>query len=585
MVEIKTAEQIERDRLDESMESMARLAGIYRANLPLFVSEYLGITLYLFQEILLFFMDKSDFFMFIASRGIGKTFLTALYCCCRCILYPGTQIVVACKTRKQGNEVLNKITDIIMPMSANLRSEINMRGTIINISEAHMLFNNGSMIKVATASDTSRGLRGNVLVVDEFRLVDKSVVDSILRKFLTSRRSPGYLNKPEYKHLREENKEIYLTSAWFKSHWSFAKFKTYCANLLNDAKNYFVCGLPYQLAVEEEMFSERQMQEQMTEDDFSELSWSMEMECLFFGDGEGSFFKYEDVNNARILKTAIYPKEMNDALPQAKLKIPDLMPKERRIISVDVALLASKKQSNDAASIWINSALLTSNNRYIGNFIYGETHEGMRTQDLALKVRKLYEMYDCTDIAIDVKGVGVGVYDCFMREMRDPETGVIYPPLNCCNNAEYAARCTDSQAPKVIWAINGSTQFNSDMYIAVREALKSNRINLLVSEYEYDDSIIDTIKGIEKLSLEQRIYYKMPYIETTLFELELINLEYEAKGNVVRVYEKSDARKDRVSSIGYNYWVQSQYEKKLKVNSFDASSAMSLMKYKAPRIM
>lgn len=578
-----TAEQLERQKLDDTMEATARLAGIYRSNLPLFVEEYLGITLYLFQEILLFFMNTSNFFMFIASRGIGKTFLTALYCCCRCILYPGTQIVVACKTRGQGNEVLNKIKDILMPMSANLRSEINLKDTTINTSNAWMSFYNGSKIKVATASDNSRGLRSNIIVVDEFRLVSKNVVDSVLRKFLTTPRSPEYLKKPEYKHLREENKEMYLSSAWFKSHWSFEKFKTYAANLLDESKDYFVCGLPYQLAVEEGMFSERQMQEQMSEDDFSELSWSMEMECLFYGDGEGSFFTYESVNDARQLRTAIYPRDLNEALPQAKLRIPDLAPKERRILSVDVALMASTKQSNDAASIWINSALPTTSNRYVGNFIYAETHEGLLTSELALKVRRLYEMYHCSDIALDVKGVGIGVFDCLVREIYDPDYGVTYPPLNCCNNADYAARCTDVTAPKVIWAINGSPQFNSDMYIALREAIKSNRINFLVSEYEYDDTIVDTIKGINKLSMEERIMYKMPYIETTLFTMELINLEYEAKGNLVRVYEKSGARKDRVSSIGYNYWVQSQYEKKLKINSF-GGDPLTMLRVKQPVI-
>ena len=45
---------------------------------------------------------------------------------------------------------------------------------------------------------------------------------------------------------------------------------------------------------------------------------------------------------------------------------------------------------------------------------------------------------------------------------------------------------------------------------------------------------------------------------------ELINLEYETKGANIRVYEKSGMRKDRVSSVGYNYWVQCQLEQKLR---------------------
>ena len=56
----------------------------------------------------------------------------------------------------------------------------------------------------------------------------------------------------------------------------------------------------------------------------------------------------------------------------------------------------------------------------------------------------------------------------------------------------------------------------------------------------------------------------MPYIHTTLLVNELINLEYETKGVNIKVYEKTGMRKDRVSSVGYNYWVQCQLETKLK---------------------
>ena len=32
---------------------------------------------------------------------------------------------------------------------------------------------------------------------------------------MTAPRSPKYLNKKEYEHLQEENKELYLSSAWY----------------------------------------------------------------------------------------------------------------------------------------------------------------------------------------------------------------------------------------------------------------------------------------------------------------------------------------------------------------------------------
>ena len=111
-----------------------------------------------------------------------------------------------------------------MPNSANLRAEI--KKVQICQADAYIEFHNTSRIKVVTATDTGRGNRANILICDEFRMVPIVIINTVLRKFLTAPRSPKYLDKPQYKHLAERNKEIYLSSAWFKSHRSFEKAKS-----------------------------------------------------------------------------------------------------------------------------------------------------------------------------------------------------------------------------------------------------------------------------------------------------------------------------------------------------------------------
>jgi hypothetical protein len=440
-------------------------------------------------------------------------------------------------------------------------------------NKAYIEFRNGSWIKVITASDSGRSARANVLITDEFRMVDKNIINTVLRKFLTAPRNPKYLNKKEYKHLAERNKEIYMSSCWFKSHWSFEKAKAYCANLVNDAKKYFICGLPYQISIKEGLLSKEQVEDEMSEADFSEMAWDMEMGCLWYGDTDGAFFSYEDVSKQRTLKTAVYPPS---SLSDKKFKIPDLAIGEKRILSVDVALLASKKQNNDAASIFINSSLPTKSNKYIGNLIYAENHEGLHTSELALIVRRLFEQFKCTEIALDVKGIGLGIYDALCRDIPDPINGAIYPPLSCCNDQVYADRCIDKKAPKVIWAIQATAQFNNDMYLMLRDGFKQGYLNILVNEFEADE-ILKDIRGYNSMSSSDKTKLQLPYIQTTLLVNELINLEYETKGVNIKVFEKSGMRKDRVSSIGYNYWVQCQLERKLqkpKNTNFDISDVM-----------
>ena len=413
-------------------------------------------------------------------------------------------------------------------------------------------------------------------------MVDLNVINTVLRKFLTAPRTPKYLSKKEFKHLVERNKEIYMSSCWFKSHWSFEKAKAYCANLVNDTKKYFICGLPYQISIKENLLSSEQVADEMSEADFSEMAWDMEMGCLWYGDKDGSLFSYEDTSKNRLLKKCVYPTSIASLLSEKYAKIPDLKPQEQRIISTDVALLASKKQNNDAASIFINSAIPTQNQKYIGNMIYTENHEGLNTDELALIIRRYFEMYKCTYIALDVKGIGLGVYDCLIKDMYDHTTGQTYGALSCCNDKVYADRCKVPNAPKVIWAIQATAQFNNDMYLSLREGFKQHKINLLIHEFEAEETL-KSIRGYNSLNMSDKTLLQLPHIHTTLLINELINLEYEARGVNIKVYEKSGMRKDRVSSIGYNYWVQCQLENKLKKPK-EKSTTPSSLPFRAPQL-
>ena len=88
---------------------IANLAAFYRANPHRYVKDFLHINLKLFQKILIYLMNVSDYFMFIAARGLGKTFLTAVYCVVRCVLYPGTKICIAAGNRSQSINILEYI--------------------------------------------------------------------------------------------------------------------------------------------------------------------------------------------------------------------------------------------------------------------------------------------------------------------------------------------------------------------------------------------------------------------------------------------------------------------------------------------
>ncbi len=94
----------------------------------------------------------------------GKSFLLAIYCVIKCILYPGTVIAVASKTRKQGAEILEKIQTILIPTSPYLKAEI--ENFVFNVTEGEIFFRNTSNIKLVTANENARHNRANIVLIE-----------------------------------------------------------------------------------------------------------------------------------------------------------------------------------------------------------------------------------------------------------------------------------------------------------------------------------------------------------------------------------------------------------------------------------
>lgn len=577
MPQLKTQTEIEKDKQQKIMETVAWRAGYYRNNPHRYVIDVLGLSLKWFQQILLWCMMHYNFVMYLAARGQGKTYLTALFCCVRCILFPGTKIVVSSGTLKQANEVLLKIQDDFMKQSSILRSEIEKCN--IGQNDASIYFKNGSWIKTRTSSENSRSARANCIVVDEFRMVDETVINTVLRKFLTSPRQPKYLQKLEYAHMQERNKEIYMSSAYFKSSWAYRKAQSYTLNFFDDTKKYFICGLPYQVSVREGLLSRSQLEDEMSEADYNELVQQMEMECLWFGDTDGSLFKFDELTARRRLRKAFPPLSFcND-----KITIPKLITTGKRILSIDVALMQStKKKKNDASAIFINDLIQVNDTAYQSNFVYGETFEGLKTDELGMIVMKYFYEYQCTDLVLDTNGIGLGVYDFITKDQICQENGKRYQAMTCINDKDMAERCKVRDANKVVWSVKANANFNNEICVLLRNGIQNGKINFLIPEQDADSSLKETYKGYFKMSPTEQAKLKMSYIQTTFAVYELVKLDHEVKNGNIKVKEVEGMRKDRYSSIAYSYWCACQLELKLKPKTQNTQSLINRLPIRQP---
>lgn len=157
----KTDKQIKQEKTTLIMQTVDKWTSFFRANPHRFAGT-LGVRLKLFQKILLCVWFTSTNGIYIASRGQGKSWLSAMYCVIRCILYPKTQIVCSSGTKGQANIVLLKIQDDFMKNYPLIDAEILKCN--IGQNDSAIYFRNGSWIKTAVASDNARGMRANVLI-------------------------------------------------------------------------------------------------------------------------------------------------------------------------------------------------------------------------------------------------------------------------------------------------------------------------------------------------------------------------------------------------------------------------------------
>lgn len=544
------------NKSERLMDGIGVWASFYRANPHRFAKEYLGINLKIFQMVLIYMMSVSHYFMYLASRGQGKTWLTAIYCCVRAILFPETKIVIASGTKGQAREVIEKIGDL-RKNCPNLAREISDLSTSSN--DPRCEFHNGSWIKIVASNDGARSKRANLLIADEFRMIDLEIINKVLRKFLTAPRQPKYLQKPEYAHLQERNKEIYLSSCWYKIHWSWAKLQAFF-KAMTESKQYFVCGLPYQLAIKESLLMKEQVEDEMSESDFDEVGFSMEMECLFFGESEKAFFKYEDLEKNRKLPKPIYPKDMYGIIKDTNFKYEPKKDGEVRLLTCDIAGMAGKE--NDASAYGM-IRLIPTTKGYERHLSYMESMVGGNTVHQATRIRQLMNDLDCDYLVLDTQSLGLGIYDQLVLPLYDRERQVEYEPWTCINDERMAERCTYQNAPKKIYSIKGNSQFNSECAILLRDAFRRGSMKLLVSETEGKE-YLRKLKGFEAIPTEQKAIFESVYIQISLLINEMINLEGERlDSGLIRIKEPKSKRKDRYSSITYGNFIANELERSL----------------------
>jgi hypothetical protein len=545
----------------------------WRRNMHRFAIDYLKLSLFTYQQLSLYEMGCSNFICIIASRNNAKSFIIALYACCRAILYPGTKIVIGSATRGQSKLIVTeKIQNELMEWSPQLRREI--KEVKANGQEVIVKFRNTSTITVFTANDNARGLRSHCAVREEFRQIDKKIDDKVISPFQTVRNRP-YTRIKYYENikiLQEEPVDIYISSSWQDlSHWMWEIVDmAYNGMLKNDGSVLLAFDesitLKHNLKTMKYMIREKKKQDPTT--------WKVEFLNLKVKDSMSSYFTYSMLMSRQTLKHVFYPRNILDYKSGRKNKYS--IPKqdnETRVVSCDISFVAGEKNDNSVYScirgIPESTTYETDNNTievkhgFRRQYPYIESNQIGDTTKQAVRIRQLYEDFNADYIVVDARNGGLQVIYSLQKVLYDEERKIEYPPLKCMNNDDYAKLCPDPNAKACIYAINATQNLNSDIASSFRKNLLENKIDFLVNYNIGKEEILENNKDYrESIDVDAQVEFERPFLETQAMIGECAELQYERmqQTGMIKIYEQGSNRKDRYSSASYGSHFLDQLE-------------------------
>lgn len=307
----------------ELSEAQARitLAKFFRYNLGLACQILLGIKLEKFQEITLYGMFNRNFIMLVWSRGASKSFLTAVYCILKCIFEPQTKILIASSTFRTSRRIFNEVEKILNSPNAILASQC-FKGTLKR-SDEWILFTaegGGTVTAIPLGGERVRGIRAQVLCLDELLTIPEETIKTILMPFLnvpidvaqrieirdreTELIKEGALKEEERIKFPNTAQMIGLSSASYTFEYLYQTYKFWCdiidnPSILDDQKvlqddsskvlkdsSYFVSQLSYE-AIPEHMVDQAAVQAAKSQDGTN--SFMREYGAQFIDGGDGYF--------------------------------------------------------------------------------------------------------------------------------------------------------------------------------------------------------------------------------------------------------------------------------------------------------
>ena len=528
----------------------------YRYYIDEFACDILGLRLFPFQRLILRAMARYQNSMLIACRGLGKSYIVAVFYICVAILYPNIKLGIASGNSQQArNVIIQKIKGELSKNEAIAR-EIKFP---IRTSDGDCVveFKNGSEIRAITLAqdrggDSARSWRFSYILIDEARLVKDEIIEEILIPMTKTKRQNAIRWNQS-----EKGKVIFISSAYLKTSSLYKRFKFHYEEMLKGNKDYMAICFPYQVGVQAGLFDQEDIEKELEKPQMTKDKFAYEFEGRFVGSSGESYYPYELTNPCRVLERCEFqqPKKSNSIY----------------VITHDVAV--STEKNSDNACTHVIKLKLKPNGTYTKQVVFTKTVNGLSLNKQRDFLRELIHIKfpNTVKLLIDAQGAGAGLPSMFYEswEYTDPKTGVVteYPPI--ISDDEKDIEMLDNAIP-LIRGVHGMNNFVNLYYPYMKGCFEDGSLELLMQSAE-----VDNLYKSNMMSFDE--YYQ--HIEHDILQSELSNIKQDFTNNEKMTYTRivSGKKRDRATSLMYGLSYVCELENENKKNIYsrqeDYSSA------------
>lgn len=528
----------------------------YRYYIDEFAVDILGLRLFPFQRLILRAMARYQNSMLIACRGLGKSYIVAVFYICVAILYPNIKLGIASGNSQQARNVI--IQKIKGELSKNEAIAREIKFPIkTGDGDCVVEFKNGSEIRAITLAqdrggDSARSWRFSYILIDEARLVKDEIIEEILIPMTKTKRQNAIRWNQS-----EKGKVIYISSAYLKTSKLYSRFMFHYNEMITGNKNYMAICFPYQVGVQAGLFDQDDIEKELEKPQMTKDKFAYEFEGRFVGSSGESYYPYELTNPCRVLERCEFqqPKKSNSIY----------------VITHDVAV--STEKNSDNACTHVIKLKLKPNGTYTKQVIFTKTVNGMPLNKQRDFLRELIHIKfpNTEKLLIDAQGAGAGLPSMFYEswEYTDPKTGIVteYPPI--VSDDEKDVDILEDAIP-LIRGVHGMNNFVNLYYPYMKGCFEDGSLELLMQSAE-----VDTLYKSNQMSFEE--YYQ--HVEHDILQSELSNIKQDFTNNEKMTYTRivSGKKRDRATSLMYGLSYVCELENDNKKNIYgkqeDYSSA------------